>query len=153
MGLRAPPRLEVLEALGAIADDRISVVGSRRAVVKSADRTEEFHVQWEPSANRVSSDDPGTDQHGYFGYPVVALFMLQGVLPYDPGLASGLRGVKWAELNAQHPDPRRAVEEVLKNWHWSERQKLDRFVKWILDMLSEMEVERKEPEGDLTDFV
>jgi len=153
MELRAPPRLEVLEALGAIADDRVRLVSPREAVVHSADRTRDFRVEWDPSDSRVASDDPGTQQHGYFGYPVIAFFMLQGLLPYDPSLASGLKGVRWGRLNEEFPDPRRAAEEVLKRWHWSGRQQLDRFVKWILDMLSEMEVERTEPKGKLTDFV
>jgi hypothetical protein len=153
MKLRAPPRLEVLRALSALAADRVKLVGPREVVVKSSDLTREFRVERDPADNAVSCSDPVTVMEGKMGYPVVAYLMLQGDLPYDPGLASGLAGVDWESLLRRFGGRRGVAGEVTSRWHWSERRKLDRFVAWVTDMASDLEVERKEPRTKLTDFV
>jgi YD repeat-containing protein len=153
MRLRAPPRIRVLEALGAIADERVKIVSTQEASVTDPDGKTQYAVKWDASANKVSSTDPGTRLKGYFGYPVIAVLMVQGVLPYDPSLASKLVGIKWRALNEKYKDHDRVVEEVLRGWYWNDRKKLFRFTKWILDMLSELDIERGEKETLLTNFV
>ncbi|RLC77745.1 MAG: hypothetical protein DRI61_10925 [Chloroflexi bacterium] len=153
MKLRAPPRIKVLEALGAIADGRIEVVSPKEAIVTGSDGKRTYRVRWDAASNTVSSTDPATRFRGYVGYPVIAFLMLQGVLPYDASLASKLAGVKWRELNEKFKDYDRVMEEVLKGWYWSDRKKLFRFVRWIIEMLSELNIEKGEKEARLSDFV
>lgn len=153
MKLRAPPRIEVLEALGAIADERVKVISPEEAVVADSDGKTQYKVRWDAPANKVSSTDPATVVKGHFGYPVIAFLMIQGIIPFDASLASKLVGIKWRVLNEKYKDYDRVVEEVLRGWYWSDRKNLFRFSKWILDMLDELGIERGEKETRLTDFV
>ncbi|WP_243666379.1 hypothetical protein [Vulcanisaeta sp. JCM 16159] len=44
--LRMPPRIKVLEALGALADGRVEVINDKEAVVKSSDGTRCIRSMW-----------------------------------------------------------------------------------------------------------
>lgn len=114
---RLPPKEKIYEALTAVADGRVSIKGDPslaqgEATVTSSDAARTYDVSWEMST--YSSTDPGTYWQGYPGYPVIAVLMLQGKLPYDTALARALGGVKWKDVNARHKnDYAAAVEEVL----------------------------------------
>lgn len=59
------------------------------------------------------STDPATYWQGYAGYPVVAVLMKLGRLPYDAEVAKEFAGVNWTELNKRMKrDYIRAVNEV-----------------------------------------
>lgn len=152
MKLKAPPSIKVLEALGAIADDRVRLASSHEATVTSSDGGRKYEVKWDPSSNEVSSTDSGTTFRGYIGYPIISLLMLQGVLPYEPGLASKLAGINWKRLNDMYKNYDTVIENVLRKWRVPDRERLGRFVKWTLDMLSEIDLEKTEPKKTLQDF-
>jgi len=112
-GLRLPPRIKVLEALGAIADGRITRIGGPCYRVVSSDGSREYTVYVDVERRIVYSDDNGTRFRGYTGYPIIAALMLSHVLPFNKRVAEGLKGVKWRELNEKY---RRysVVEEIVK---------------------------------------
>ncbi len=152
MELRAPPSIKVLEAMGAIADGRVKLRDSG-AEVTSSDGSRRYVVVWDGTRNAASSDDSGTVHRGYVGYPIIALLMLQGVLPYDPRLAKKLAGVPWKRLNERYGDYGRTMDHVLKGWAWEDKKKLFRLVRWILAILRELKIKKLEEEVKLTDFV
>lgn len=95
--LRLPPRIKVLEALGSIADGRISVQDDGAEVTSSTgERTYKVIVR---DDGRVYSTDNGTIYRGYIGYPIIALLMVKGKLPYDERIAKALSGIPWKRLN------------------------------------------------------
>ena len=95
--LRLPPRIKVLEALGSIADGRINVQDNEAEVTSSTgERTYKVIVR---DDGRVYSTDNGTIYRGYVGYPIIALLMIKGKLPYDERIANALSGIPWKRLN------------------------------------------------------
>ncbi len=111
--LRSPPRIKILEALGAIADKRIKLIDERRAEVISSDGTRKYTVIVDYNARRVFSNDNGTRFRGYVGYPIIAFLMLKGILPFDERLAQALKDIPWKKLNETYK--RYAiVEEIVK---------------------------------------
>ncbi len=95
--LRLPPRIKVLEALGSIADGRINVQDDEAEVTSSTgERTYKVIVR---DDGRVYSTDNGTIYRGYIGYPIIALLMIKGKLPYDERIAKALSGIPWKRLN------------------------------------------------------
>lgn len=95
-----PPRIKILEALGAIADDRIKASDNSAAVVGSAgDRR--YKVDWD-GGMKIACDDSGSVHKGYLGYPALALLMVKGVLPVDRKMSEGLKGIRWRELNEKY---------------------------------------------------
>ena len=97
--LRMPPRIKILEAMGAIADGRVEKIGPRRYRVISSEGDRVYNVYVDPDSLLVFSDDNGTRYRGYVGYPIIAVLMLEGIIPYDKEVAEALRDIPWRKLN------------------------------------------------------
>lgn len=107
---KLPPIEKIYEAWSAIADDRV-IMREGRATVCSSNRAKEYIVSW--AGNVYSSNDNATHWQGYAGYPVIAVLMLQGLLPLDRDIAALFVGINWTEANAAAKrDYAKAVETV-----------------------------------------
>ena len=102
--LRAPPRIKVLEALGAIVDGRVELASKDKkfARVRSSLGDRVYTVYVDVVKGEAYSDDNGTRYRGYIGYPIISLLMLQGALPFDEEIAEALKGIPWKELNEKY---------------------------------------------------
>lgn len=114
--LSLPPRIKVMEALGALADGRVERTEGNlfRVVSSDGSRTYSVYVE-EVGAGRfkVCSTDNGTVYRGYAGYPILAAMMLLGYLRRDPDVERALAGIPWRRLN-----------EELKRYHLVEAEVL-----------------------------
>lgn len=109
---KMPPIEKVFEAWTAIADGRIELHDDY-ADVASSDGSKGYTVRFD--GNRFSSDDNATYWRGYAGYPVLAVLMLQGRLPFAKDEAELWKGVNWKEVNTRHRNKyAAAVEEVAR---------------------------------------
>lgn len=105
-----PPREKIFEAWTAVADGRISM-HDNYATMPSSDGSKAYTIRFD--GDRYSSDDNATYWRGYPGYPVIAVMMLQGKLPYDKEEAEKWKGVNWKEVNTRlKNDYGAAVREV-----------------------------------------
>ncbi|BCS92918.1 hypothetical protein L3N51_00806 [Metallosphaera sp. J1] len=132
MRLRQPPRIKVLEALGAIADQRVKKVNEHYEVVSSeGDRKYTVKVE----GDNVSSDDNGTRYRNYVGYPIIAVLMLEGRLPYDDELARALAGIPWRKLNEEMKDYSKVEEIVLEKAEQKgvKRERIEDFVSKVME--------------------
>ncbi|GAB6147528.1 hypothetical protein [Stetteria hydrogenophila] len=112
--LTLPPRIKVLEAAGAIADGRVVITRRRNGLVVArvlssepppGEKRREYKViilRANREVFRVYSDDNGTRWRSYVGYPIIAVLMLEGVLPRRPDIEEALKGLKWRELNEKY---------------------------------------------------
>lgn len=103
--LSKPPRIKVLEAIGAIGDGRIRMVGANKALVASSTGEKEYTVvavKEGADTFRVFSNDNGTVFKSYIGYPIISLLILMGELPLDNTIAKALSGIPWKELNEKY---------------------------------------------------
>ncbi|MEM3490968.1 MAG: hypothetical protein QXO53_02850, partial [Fervidicoccaceae archaeon] len=101
-----------MEALSAVAEGRIKQLSDKEATVVSSDEQREYKVYLDLDRGIASSTDNGTKFRGYIGYPILALMMLKGALPYNEDLASKLIGVKWRALNERYKSYR-IVEKIV----------------------------------------
>lgn len=107
---KLPPTEKIYEAWSAIADGRVTLQKDGATVV-SSNRAKEYAVSW--SGKTYSSNDNATRWQGYAGYPVIAVLMLQGRIPFDENIAALFAGVNWTETNAAAKrDYAKAVEAV-----------------------------------------
>ena len=112
---KLPPIEKVFEAWTAIDDDRVKL-HENHADISSSDGTKGYVVRFD--GNCYSSDDNATFWRGYAGYPVLAVLMLQGRLPFDKEEAELWRGVNWKEINTRfRNDYAKAVREVAEERH------------------------------------
>ncbi len=110
---KLPPIEKIYEAYSAIADGRVSM-HEHFAEVTSSDRTKDYIVTF--SNNTYSSNDNGSYWQSYAGYPIIAVLMLQGKLPYDPQTASLFRNINWKKLNTQYKNRYAdAVKEIFRD--------------------------------------
>ena len=103
--LSKPPRIKVLEAAGAIGDNRVLVLSSSRAIVKSSMGDREYRVALVGGLGRVYraySDDNGTIHKSYIGYPILAFMMKINVLPIDNDVVRAMTNIPWKELNERY---------------------------------------------------
>lgn len=111
MGIKKMPPIEkVYEAWTALADDRVKM-HEGFADVSSSDGEKSYIVRFD--GDRYSSDDNATYWQGYPGYPVLAVMMLQGKLPYDEKEVRLWKNINWTRLNKQYRNNySKAVEAV-----------------------------------------
>ena len=141
MILKPPPRIKVLEALGALADGRVAQLekGVCQVVSSEGDRTYKVVL----GEGWAYSNDNGTLYRGYVGYPILACLMAEGRLPVDQDLAKELKGVPWRRLNELY----KKYDEVLRHiYHerWIDRRRAEAYIDEVLKKLSEMKLEFRE---------
>ena len=97
---KLPPIEKIYEAYSAIADGRVTFQDSDAAAVLSSDGTKQYTVAWRDSL--YTSNDSATYWAGYPGYPVLAVWMLQGILPLNREIAAGFADINWNEANRKY---------------------------------------------------
>ncbi len=108
---KLPPIQKIPEAYSAIADNRV-VISENSALVDSSDHSKRYTVTWD--GDLYTSNDNASIWQGYAGYPMIAVLMLQGKLPFNKSIASHFSGINWKELNTKHKNKYdKAVAEIL----------------------------------------
>ncbi len=108
---KLPPIEKIPEAYSAIADHRIEM-SENAAFVDSSDKAKRYTVTW--NDDLYTSNDNASIWQGYAGYPMIAVLMMQGKLPFDKTIASHFKGINWKALNTKHKNKYdKAVAEIL----------------------------------------
>ena len=150
MKLRSPPSLEVLRALTIISNGRVKVEEANRGIVNG--EHESFEVYWDWANNKVKCGDELTKQ-GIAGFPVISFLMLQGILPYEPYLATKLKEVDWKRMEEIYSDENIVIARVTAKWSSIDKEKLKRFLNWIKVMFDDLDIEIGETPKTISDFV
>ncbi len=135
--LRLPPKIKVLEAVSAIAAGRVKRVSSRRYVVTSSDGSRKYTVYVDPEKGLAYSDDNGTRLRGYVGYPIIAVLMLEGIIPYNERIGKALQDVPWRKLNEKYKKYA-IVERIVKNIAEKRGVSASEIDSYILDVLEKL---------------
>jgi hypothetical protein len=145
-----PPLAKVYEALSAVADGRVTISGETSAQVLSSELDKTYTVKWSADGRSVTSNDNATRWQGYTGYPIIAILLETGRIPFDRAAADALAGVPWHALNQQYKrDYDAAVEHVLEQVaeRGGDAEAIRKEAKRIYDALAELGLERPEPKG------
>ena len=94
-----PPIEKVHEAYSAVADERVELYDDY-ALVSSSDYKKQYEVRWFDM--EYSSNDNASYWHGYIGYPVIAVLMIQGKLRYSKDVADNFKNINWKKLNTEN---------------------------------------------------
>jgi hypothetical protein len=112
---KMPPVAKVYEALSALADGRVRITRPGRAEVISSTGDKTYSVTWSDDGRQISSSDNASIWQGYTGYPIIAVLLATGRIPYNEAIGSQLAGVPWHDLNERfRRDYDAAVESVLQ---------------------------------------
>lgn len=140
MKLSMPPRVKVLEALGAVSGGRVRVLSEKEAEVDASEGQRTYRVYVDLEKRIADSDDNGTVYRGYVGYPIIAFLMALKQLPYDEEIGRLLASVGWRTINERYKSYR-VVESVIK-----ERlakggipsERVDRVIKDVLEQVKKL---------------
>lgn len=135
--LSTPPRVKVLEALGAIADGRVNVIDDKRCKVTSSEGNKIYDVYIDIDKGFAYSNDNGTMYRNYIGYPIISFLMLKKLIPFDSEIASKLKDIKWKTLNENYKKYF-LVEEHVKRLFVSRGGDLQNLEKLIGDVLKNL---------------
>ncbi len=94
---KTPPRIKVYEALGCIADERITY-DEDTARVRSSSGNKTYYVAFNEEKQAIMCNDNGSYWQGYFGYPAIAFLMIRGIIPYTSAFADNLAGIAWKDI-------------------------------------------------------
>ena len=154
MEWKIPPKIEVLQALGAVAKDKVRFISSTESEVESFNGKEVFSVVWKSEKNSISSTDSSSTYAGHLGYPAIAFLMILGVLPYDIYLGKKLVDTPWKELKDAYKDHHLIINEATQDWNDFDKQRLEKFADWILKMIEGLNLVKLEEEPKtISDFV
>ena len=143
-----PPIAKVYEALSAVADGRVNVTGPTTAEVLSSERDKRYAVKWSEDGRSITSNDNATRWQGYVGYPIIAVLLQAGRIPYDSAAAAALAGVPWHALNEQFKrNYDAAIEHVLGQMgeRGGDAASVRHEAERIHTALSDLQLERPEP--------
>jgi len=146
---KLPPREKVHEALSALLDDRVSLQ-ENRAEVASSDRTRTYTVTWTESPLAFGSNDNASFYRTYAGYPIGAVLLKLGLLPYRPEACAPLRDVPWKAVNKRYKSNyAKAVDAVLTERvpDPAQRQAIDAYVDEVYQALASLELLQARPPG------
>ena len=135
---KMPPLEKIYEAFSAIGDERIRFEDNAY-MVYSSDKSKYYTVTVKDNVYR--SDDNATYWQGYPGYPVIAVLILQGKLPYNQEVCEEMKGIPWKVLNDQyHRDYAAAAEEALQSTD-ADMQKIREEARKVYDALQVLDIE------------
>lgn len=105
---------KIYEALTAIADSRIELVGENSARCYSSSRGKFYEVHYDPTTESVMSNDNTAYYTDAVSYPMLALLMVKGKIHYNQKLLGMLEGIHWKDVNQKFKnDYDQAIEHVL----------------------------------------
>lgn len=112
-----PPHIsKIYEALTAIADKRIELVGDNEARITSSSRGKFYTITYNPTTNSIMSNDNTAYYTGSVSYPMIALLMLKGVINYDQSLLSPLSNIVWKDIMQMYKnDYDKGIKHVLQD--------------------------------------
>jgi len=91
---------KVYEALGAIGDNRIELIkGKNEARMYSSSRNKFYIVTWNDKLDLMNSNDNSAYYTDTLSYPMIAVLMILGKIPYHKDLPSLFKNIKWKDLN------------------------------------------------------
>lgn len=152
MKWKLPPVIKIYEAIGAVADGRVTI-NDNEGRVYSSSGNKHYDVSYSPEDNTIMSNDNGSYWQGYLGYPSIAFLIQKRVLPYNESLGQLLEGVPWKDLNQKYKnDFPKTLSHIMEGIDDPEQKSLKAFVEDIEKQVSQMElgllgIKKKPPIG------
>ncbi|MEG1059421.1 MAG: hypothetical protein RSE00_04790 [Clostridia bacterium] len=141
---KIPPIEKIYEAYSAIADNRVTMKNSNSAMVLSSNKKKEYIVTFEDKL--YTSNDNASFWQGYYGYPVIAVLMIQNKLSLDIQIANKFKNLNWNALNEKYKRNYTKVVEIVLNQlkeNNTDILKIQLEVKKVFGELERLELEYK----------
>lgn len=95
---KKPHISKIYEALTAISDERIELMGKNKARCYSSSKGKFYEIESDPETNSIMSNDNTAFYTDAVSYPMISLLMLKGKISYEPKLLDLLKGIIWKDI-------------------------------------------------------
>ena len=120
-----PPKIKIYEALGAIADERVEIDGilAYQGTVHSAStKGKSYTISYAPETNSIKSNDSGSVNQWYIGYPAIAFLLKIWKLNYNSEILPMLEHIDRSrikqQVNKHHEETRRVLlGKLFQQWY------------------------------------
>lgn len=104
----------VYEAISAVADKRISLIGKNKAKCFSTSGNKYYEIEYDPEADSIMSNDNMAYYVKQISYPMVAYFLVIKKISYNKDILKYFKNIKWKDINQKNKNNyMKSVEEVL----------------------------------------
>lgn len=140
MKWKNPPVIKIYEALGAVADNRVEILGNT-AKIFSSSGNKFYDVNYDPTEKAIMTNDNGSYWKGYLGYPSIAFLMKIGSVSCDEKIANLLKDIKWKDINQKFKnDFDKTLDYILSSKSDEEKEILKNFVYKVGDEIKNLDL-------------
>ncbi|MFW5703067.1 MAG: hypothetical protein ACOCXP_03840 [Candidatus Dojkabacteria bacterium] len=134
----------VYEALSAIADGRIELLGDNKARCTSTSRGKFYEIEYDPETNAIMSNDNMAYYVDEVSYPMVAMLIKLGELEIGEDLLKYFEGIKWKDINQRNKNNyMKSVKEFLDGIDSnSKREEVQTECRRIYDEVCKMKLQK-----------
>jgi len=137
-----PSVTKMYEALGAVADGRIEVIGNVGECYSSSGN-KYYDITFDPESSAIMSNDNTSYWTGELGYPAVAFLLKRGVLEYKDDLASLLKGIAWKDINQKFKnDFEAALEFILQDMEPDDKRELEKYTQFLVGEVKKLNLKK-----------
>lgn len=101
MAWKLPHKIKYLEAVGALADERVTHNESG-AIVVSSEKTKKYRVFYDLARNGIIADDPMSKFQGTIGYPILSFLFSSKKLKVPEEILKASSGIPWKAFAVKH---------------------------------------------------
>ena len=144
---KLPPKVKVIEALSAVADERIIIEDllSKEWKCNSASSPwKTYKILYNEKENTISSNDSGSINQWFLWYPAIAFLLKIWKLKYDESILEMMKDINRADIKEKvHKDYESSYRLVLWNLHmqWYNVDYFISQVEYIYDQIPELHLQ------------
>ncbi len=139
MNWKTPHIIKIYEALWALADTRIEVIGNT-AKVYSSSRWKYYEVIYDPEKQALMCNDNASYYNETLGYPAITFLIEIWVFDKNQSFDTLLRDISWKDINQKNNnDYEKTCEYVysLVEQRWWNRDNLIDYASWFLQHIKD----------------
>ncbi len=137
-----PSETKIYEAVGAVADGRVTV-SLNTGKCYSSSGNKYYDITYEPASKAIMSNDNSSYWTDDLGYPSIAFLLKIGVLEYNEEMGELLKGIAWKDINQKFKnDFDEALKYILQDFDSGSKAKLEKYVQSLLKVIEGLQLKK-----------
>lgn len=146
---KLPPKIKIIEALAAVADERVvndALLPNEWKCFSVSTPWKTYTIMYDEKNNTISSNDSGSVNQSFLWYPAISFLLKIWKLKYDVDVLAMLENIDWLKLKVQvNKDYESLFRLLLWNLHmkWYNVDYLVAQVDLIYEQLKDLHLKMK----------
>ena len=118
---KLPPKIKIIEALSAVADERIiseGLLANEGKCFSASSPWKVYKIQYNEKENTILSNDSWSIDQNFLWYPAIAFLLKIWKLKYDESILEMVKDIDWIKIKGLvHKDYESSYRLILWNLH------------------------------------